>query len=194
MFSGAVTLLELPSLATDCVSSSDSHSKHQANTRVLVKVLQRTSVVTAFVHAPGTSGVRRWDVSALFIARVLQFVGFEGRTLDPESVNAHETFDESEAGAQHALLKLQRLVQRARARVVQALVSYIVAYGLAPPVFENSPQVVAARARARLERRAREVHEQRVRDEARVVSVQARVRRFLARKCRQQLALVRPTL
>lgn len=176
MFNGAV------SVKARTLDTGDE-GRVQEDALCLVKLLQRMSVFTVLVYFPSSCQLRRWDVSAKLAYEMLQFMRFRHLILLPDSpVNASAVED------QRRLFELQGFFTSIIA--IQNLVTYVVTYGLAPPLYENTLEVLTEKKCQRLEREACELGLQHKREEKLVVFAQTRVRRFLARRCRLRLALV----
>lgn len=176
MFNGTV------SIKARALNTGDE-DRVQEDALCLVKLLQRMSAFTVLVYFPSSCQLRRWDVSAKLAYEMLQFMRFRHLVLLPDpSVNASAVED------QRRLFELQGFFTSIVA--IQNLVTYVVTYGLAPPIYKNTLEVLAEKKYQRLKREARELGLQHKREEKLVVFAQTRVRRFLARRCRLRLALV----
>lgn len=176
MFNGAVSVR---------FSAADTEDEGRAHEDALcvVKLLQRVSVITVLVYFPSSSQLRRWEASAKLAYGMLQFMRFRHLTLSPDSQASASVAED-----QRRLFELQGFLSSLVA--IQSLVAYLISYDLAPPLYENTPEVQAEKTRQRLERAVQELELQRKREERLVIFTQTRVRRFLARRCRLQLALV----
>lgn len=169
-------------------------SSDQDGTRSVVKVLQRASECTVFAYSPSTSSLRRWNLSAGFFYRVLQFMRFRELPLLAPDSDSHAQCVAAAESPRNDPIGLNKLLTESpltTRAAVRALVGYLMRFGLQPPAYENMADVVAERTRTLLELEALRKQHQRARDEERVVSVQTQVRRLLARKLRVRLALVR---
>ncbi|DBA03857.1 TPA: hypothetical protein N0F65_004547 [Lagenidium giganteum] len=156
-----------------------------------VRLLERHAWAFVLIaYSPKSATLRRWQFTARFFFRVLQFAAFDGLVFPHDNAMPSDHVDSATVGAQLAQIRRYLRAPVTRLPIMRVLVTYLVHYGTQFPSYDMLPHVIAARRLASQQQRAMLAAKQAARMHELVALAQAHARRIVAQNHRLSLALL----
>lgn len=155
-------------------------------------VLERMDRFVLLEYSPESSANERWEFSAGFLYEVLQFAQFRNLCLqDPDHQDHQSQSFRVAQQPQDIVFVIQAFLRSSqRLLVIRHAINYVRQYQLQRPRFEMLPHVIAGKRQIELARLLAEERQFSSYRDRLIVSLQAQVRRQLARRACMRLAMV----